>query len=158
MISTSGDGFARREHRLVRLIEQRLQGDDSGLVGNARVRGLPEMVRRHGLLQVVAFLRSKGADAAENGSPGKRGSGDCDQQLLDLLQNALQEDLEAVPRSEKGGVCKLAPADLAHLGEDSPTEYLYLNESAIQVAVWIQRLAAARADLDEARQVCGGDG
>jgi CRISPR type III-B/RAMP module-associated protein Cmr5 len=139
-----------REHRLVGLIDAQLEGDEyKDLVEHPRVRSLPDMLRRHGLLQVAAFLKSKGK--AQSSGTDKPSDDDSqaarDRALLGLLAKAVEEDLRAVPETAGDKIQDLDVASLARLGQEHPEEYLYLNESAIYAATWIQRLAAAREVL-----------
>lgn len=145
----TGAAALMREHRLVGLIDELLERDQyRGLVEHARVRSLPDMLRRHGLLQVVAFLKSKGnAKTSETGKSDEDSQAAREQALLGLLTRALEEDLRTLPKPAAGKLEALDVTSLAHLGQEHPAEYLYLNESAIYAATWIQRLTAAREVL-----------
>lgn len=149
-------GLVTREHALVRRIDERLgQDDHKDLLAHPRVKSLADMLRRHGLLQVVAFLRAKGQGdgAPEEGSKVEdRAAKNGDPLLLELLAEALKDELKQASRLPNGEPLTLDARSLAGLGERSAVDYLYLNELAIQAAIWIQRLTAARVVLDEQRR------
>lgn len=153
-------GVLTREHGLVALIDRQLDNPEyNPLLQHPRTRSLPDMLRRHGLLQVVVFLKSKDKGNETNGTrPDTTGAAEKDERdvlLLRLLETALTDELAQMPKTGTGEPRSLRAGDLATLGEMAPAEYLFLNESAIGAATWIQRLAAAREVLEKVRGIPG---
>ncbi len=91
-----------------------------------RVKNLPGLLRRNGLLQTVLFLQSKGKDNRNEA----------------LLWRLLESQLaQGAPFK-----FKLTAADLATL--EAP-RYLFRNERAIEIAILLSRLLDAKAALQE---------
>ncbi len=113
---------SRREARLVRFLEgeEGLAGKYRKLVDHPRVANLAGMLRRHGLVQTRLFLKGKGGD---------------DHELMELLARCTEEMTDnRFPRNE---------SEMA----GNPVRTLFLQAQAIEAAVWIQRVAAARKEL-----------
>ena len=99
-----------------------LTGDDAKArieaLGRSRAKNLPALLQRHGLLQVVAFLKMKA-----------KGGESADGNLVDLLERTMR----AIEPT-----ATLAQDELAK----APTSrYLYLHELALDAAEWLARLA-----------------
>lgn len=90
-----------------------------------RVKSLPGLLRRNGLLQTVLFLQSKGANNAK------------ERLLWQLLESQLGQGLPFP--------VKLTAKDLAEL---LPQRYLFLQERAIEIAILLSRLLDAQAALE----------
>ncbi len=126
---------ARRETKLVAFLTGPggLGGRYKSLLDHPRVANLPGMLRRHGLLQTMMFLESKG-----------KGNGE-EKLLLELLGAAVKE---YSGRPLPG---------FAELPED-PLQALYLQAHAIEAAVWIRQVAAAyqvRPENDDKKNTVG---
>lgn len=98
--------------------------DLAALAKHSHRRSLPELLRRHGPIQTVAFLRAK---EKEKDPP-------------DPLLRALELGLAAVPGH---AAIRLDPPALAEM---SPLELLALGQRLTRIAVWIDRLVEAHED------------
>lgn len=123
--------YAPRSRKAVKDLTHWLDGQDPKqgktrkalLKDCARVRNLPSLLRRNGLLQTLLFLQSKGEK-----SDGER-----------LLWNLLKEHLSLGDKA-------------AAWAEIETPRYLRLNEQAIEIATLLSRLLDAEAAIAEAEK------
>lgn len=102
--------------------------DLAALAKHSHRRSLPELLRRHGPIQTVAFLRAKEKEKEKEKDPP------------DPLLRALELGLAAVPGH---AAIRLDPPELAEM---SPLELLALGQRLTRIAVWIDRLVEAHED------------
>lgn len=99
------------------------------LQDHPRIKNLPGLLRRNGLLQTVLFLQSKSAGKSESAANERR--------LWQLLESQLGKGAPFT--------VKLNAKDLANL---PAPRYLFLSERAIEIAILLTRLLDAQAALD----------
>ena len=110
-----------RSHQWISHLETQLTDEDrKTLIGSPRVAHLAEMLRRHGLVQTVLFLRSKNKE---------------DQRILEILAGMIKYDHLGAELPLEG--CALVKK------LENPGQYLYYHELAIEAAVWLHRMTAA---------------
>ena len=122
--------FVGRANRLVTVIDEHLDKEAfRPLLKATRVTSLPGMLRRHGLLLTVVFLRSKET---------------CQKPDDGLLVNLLEIGIKALFHENDLSL------NVAYLKQDFPlAKQLYLQDLAMETANWIQRLVAAREILEK---------
>lgn len=116
-----------REQRIVSALSA--PGVLPSTMTRSRVTALPGMLLRHGLLQVVVFLRGKDR---------------CELQIVDWLTAGIKAALlpeRPTAEQERSLEAELTPEGLAKLGLG---RYLLLQELAVEVATWLMRLEQAR--------------
>ena len=133
--STSGQPLQSRAQRLVQVLEPGVRTRLSDLKSLARVTALPELLRRHGLIQTLLFIKRKGAEGSAEQSTGRsagRSTGRSAELLLwDFLEAGVAELVPGVPLTLEG------------LKDAPPGELMMLEAVAEEVAVLIADLVAA---------------
>lgn len=114
---------------LVASIQKHLNDD---LLDCPRVTSLPGLIRRHGLPLTAIFLKSKKG---------------LDDELMKLLTNCIND----LPSASQVDLSK--PESLTRL---SAYQLIRLQEQALEAAVWIQRIVAARKELKDLNQTADG--
>jgi hypothetical protein len=102
-------------------------GDKALLEVRARARSLPTMIRRHGPIQVLLFLESKGKD--DGASP--------DRQLAGWLRAGVDAVLPLGEAATPTGYAE-------QLAARPLDEYLFHWQTCVEVAAWLKRLVEAR--------------
>ena len=150
--------FQTRDQRVVETLTHLLnQVGDAGMLekARARARALPAMLRRHGLMQVLLFLDSKGAANGDSAASTQN-----DGELARWLVAGLTSTLE--PEEPDSPAAPIEPAAYAQelAGVDLFT-YLKRWETAVEVSGWLKMLIEARCPRDQARaqsgSAAGGD-
>ena len=100
------------------------------LRNEGRSKQVPGMLLRHGLLQVVAFMRR-----IRKEKPGK-GDDSADELYLKLLDGAMREVL--------GPDASSFSLTSGYLAKQDAMTLLFLNELAFEVAEWIDRVVEAK--------------
>lgn len=116
--------------KVIRFLQKRIDDNQFQPIvdRNARVKNLPELIRRNGLLQTGWFLLSKE---------------DSDKELLKLLLECMNALTPSKSVTDSKG-------HLQNLASKSAPEYLRQQALAVLCATWISRLADALDVVDTA--------
>lgn len=115
-------------------------GDPVLLEVRARARSLPTMLRRHGPIQVLLFLESKGKDDGDS----------SDRRLARWLRSGVDAVLPL-------GHVTTPIAYAQDLAGRPLNEYLFHWQTCVEVAAWLKRLVEARTHRGGRAGATGGE-
>lgn len=129
-MTTAAPQLRRPDQLVVERLVGELQGvpDQQLLDARARARSLPTMLRRHGPIQVLLFLESKGKDDGDS----------ADRRLAGWLRAGVDAVLPLGP------VATTPTRYAEDLARRPLNEYLFHWQTCVEVAAWLKRLVEAR--------------